>query len=98
MAAEGGLKLRDLRHHEVQLGGLVGELALQIEKIRARNMPGLKGVPPGHGDIGNAGARGLVFEIGGAVEQPQIWLTQQAGKFRRTDQRVRFRHVSLPFV
>ena len=54
VTAERGLELRDRRHHEAQLGVWIGELALQIQKIRAGNMPGLERVPSGHGDIGNA--------------------------------------------
>ena len=47
MAAERGLELAMRRHHEAQLRLLIGEFALQIEKIRAGNMPGLEGVGPG---------------------------------------------------
>jgi len=56
--------------------------ALQVQKIRARNMPGFESVPAGHGDIGNVAAGRLVFEIGGAIEQPEIGLNEDAGEFR----------------
>ena len=54
MTAERGLELGGGRHHEMQLDIGLGEFALQIEKIRARNMPGLESVPSRHRDIGNA--------------------------------------------
>ena len=72
MAAERRLELRDIRHHEAKLGVGIGELALQIQKIRARNMPGLERVPSGHGEIGDVAAFGRGFEIGRTIEQPQI--------------------------
>ena len=74
MAAEGRLELRDVRHHEAKLGGLVGEFALQIEEIRAGNMTGLEGVASGHDDIGNVAAVRLIVEIGGAIEDAQVGL------------------------
>ena len=61
MTSERGLELRHLRHHEAKLGSGIGELALQIEKVRARNVAGFEGVPPGHGEIGLAGAFGCGF-------------------------------------
>ena len=58
MRAERGFELRGGRHHEMKLDIRLGEFALQIEKIRARNMPGLEGVLSGHGKIGKAALRG----------------------------------------
>jgi hypothetical protein len=82
MTAERGLKLRDGRHHEAKLRGGIGEFALQIQKIRSRNMPGFEGVSSGHGDIGNVAARGLVFEIGRAIEQSEIGMIEDIREFR----------------
>ena len=93
VAAERGLELRDGRHHETQFGILIGEFALQIEKIRARNMPGLEGVPSGHGDIGNGAAFGLVLEIGRTIEQPEIGMIEDTGEFRRGDKPVALWHL-----
>ena len=76
VTAERRLEMRDIRHHEAKLGVGIGELALQIQKIRARNMPGLERVPSGHGEIGEAAAFGRGFEIGGAIEQAQVGLAR----------------------
>ena len=84
--------MRNIRHHEAKRGAGIGELALQIQKVRARNMPGFERVPSGHGEIGLAGAFGRGFEIGGAVEQAQVGLTQNISEFRRRDQLVTPRH------
>ncbi len=70
-----------------------GKLALQVEKVRARNVPGLEGVTPGHGEIRHAAALGRGFEIGGAVEQPEIGLVEYVSEFRRADEPVVFRHL-----
>ena len=96
MTAERGLELRGRGHHEMKLGILIGELALQIEKIRARNMPGFERMSPGHGDIGNGAAFRLIFEIGGAIEQPEVGLIEDAGEFRSGDEPVARWHVSPP--
>ena len=88
MTAERSLKLRNIRHHEAKLGVGIGELALQVEKIRARNMPGFERVTSGHGEIGLAAAFGGGFEIGGAVEQAQVGLAQNISEFRRGDEPV----------
>jgi hypothetical protein len=93
VAAKRGFKLRDRRHHEVKLRVWIGEFALQIQKICARNMRGLEGVPSGHGDIGNAAAFGLIFKIGRTIEQPEIGLIEDAGEFRSRDEPVALRHV-----
>jgi hypothetical protein len=69
---------------------------LQIQEIRARNMRRLKGVPPGHRDIGNAAAFRLIFEIGGAIEQPEIGLIENTGEFRSGNESVARWHVSYP--
>src|SRR5229473_4726909 len=82
MATKRGLKLRDRRHHEVKRRILVGEFALQIQEIRSRNMPSLKGVPSGYGDIGNVAAGRLIFEVGGTIEQPEFGLIEGGGEFR----------------
>jgi hypothetical protein len=82
MAAKRGLKLRGRRHHEVKRRVLVGEFALQIQKIRSRNMPSLKGTPSGYGDIGNVAAGRLIFEVGGTIEEPEFWLIEGGGEFR----------------
>ena len=65
---------------------LVGEFALQIQKIRARNMPGLERVPSGYDDIGNVAAFRRRFQIGRAIEQPQFRIVEKAGEFRRADE------------
>ena len=93
MAAERLLKLRNIGHHEAKLGIGIGELVLQIEKIRARNMPGLERVPPGYREIGKAAAFGRRFEVGGAVEQAQVGLAQNIGEFRRRDEPATPRHL-----
>ncbi len=82
MAAERGLKLRGRWHHEVKRRILVGEFALQIQKIRSRNVRRFEGVPSGHGDIGNVAAGRLIFEVGCTIEQPQIGLIEGGGEFR----------------
>ena len=68
MAAKRGFKLRDRRHHEVKLRVWIGEFALQIQEVGARNMRSLEGVPSGHGDIGNAAAFRLIFKVGRTIE------------------------------
>ena len=88
MAAERSLELGHIRHHEAKLGVGIGELALQIQKIRARNMPGLERVPPGHGEIGLGAAFGRGFEIGGTIEQAQVGPVQNFCEFRRGDEPV----------
>jgi len=82
VTAERPLEMRDVRHHEAKLGIGIGELALQVEKIRARDMPGLEAMPSGHRDVRNVAAFGLILEIGRAIEQPEIGLAQNIGKFR----------------
>ena len=79
----------------MKLGVLIGELALQIQKIRTRNMPGLEGVASGHGDIGNGAAFRLVFESGGAIEQPKLGLGEDAGEFRGGYEPVMLCHVAV---
>ena len=88
MSAEGGLELDDLWHHEMKRRVRLRELALQIEKIRAGNVAGLERALAGHGDIGNVAAFRLVFEIGGAIEQPKLGLAEHAGEFRGSDEPV----------
>ncbi len=95
MAAERRLELRDIGHHEAKLGALLGELALQVEKVGARNMAGREGLVAGHREIGDAAALGRRFEIGRAVEQPQIGPIEDAGKFHCADQ---LRHPHLPLI
>ena len=85
MAAEGGLELRDFRHHETKLGARIGEFALQIQKIRMRNMTGLVGMASRYNVIRNVAAVSRWFEIGRAIEQPQIGLVDDVGEFRRCD-------------
>ncbi len=82
MAAKRCLKLRDRRHHEAQLRVLVGEFALQIQKVRSRNMRSFEGVPSGYGDIGNIAAFRLIFEVSRTIEEPQIGLIEDGGKLR----------------
>ncbi len=96
MAAEGAFEKRDIRHHEAKRRIGIGELALQIQKVRTRNMPGFERVPSGHGEIGLAGAFGGGFEIGGAIEQAQIGLAQDLSEFRGRNQLVTPRHGRLP--
>src|SRR5439155_21447152 len=95
---ERGLELRDVRHHEAQLGGLVRKLALQVEEVRARNMAFLEGAIAGHDDIGNGAAFSLVVEIARAVEHAQVRLGEETGEFLGRDQPATLRHVSLPYV
>src|SRR5882757_7186816 len=92
MATKRGLKLRGRRHHEVKRRILVGEFALQIQKIRSRNVPSLKGVPSGHGNIGDVAAGRLIFEVGGTIEQPQIGLIEDGGEFRGRNKLVALGH------
>src|SRR5882672_10772971 len=80
----------------MQLDILLGELALQIQKIRARNVPRLESLPPGHGDIGNAAAFRLIFQISGTIEQPEIGPAEDVGEFRGGDKPVLRWHVSPP--
>jgi hypothetical protein len=68
MPTERGLELRDRGHHEMQPGILIGELTLQIQKIRARNMPGFERVSSGHRDIGNGAAGRRRFQIRRTIE------------------------------
>ena len=96
MPPEGAFKMRHIGHHEAQRSIRVGELALQIQKIRARNMPGLERVTPGHGKIRLVAALGGGFEIGGTIEQAQVCLTQHVGEFRGGDEFVTPRHGRLP--
>ena len=95
MPAERGLELGEFWHHEVELGVPVGELALQIQKIRTRNMPGLERVLAGHGDIGDVAAFRLVFESGGAIEQPKLGLLEDAGEFRGGYETIVLCHVAV---
>ena len=88
MPAERSLEMRNIRHHEAKLGVGIGKLALQVEKIRARNMPGFERVTSGYGEIRLAAPCGCGFEVGGAVEQAQIGLTWNFSEFRRRDEPV----------
>src|SRR5262249_36305549 len=72
VASEGRLELRGRRHHEAKPCGLIGELALQVEEIGARNMRVLERFPPGNGDIGIVAARRRRFEIGRTIVDSQI--------------------------
>src|SRR3954466_15393727 len=56
VAAEGGLQLSHVRHHEELLRGGVGELALQVEKTGARNMARLERLVAGHRALGHVAA------------------------------------------
>jgi len=85
VAAECGLELRDFRHHEAKLGAWIGEFALQIQKIRVRNMTGLVGMASRYDVIGYVAALSRRFEIGRAIEQPQIRLVDDVSEFRRCD-------------
>ena len=94
---ERGRKLRCSRHHEAKLGILIREFALQVEEIRAGNMPGLKRVLSRHGEVGSRAAGGRGFEIGCAIEQPQVWLIEDAGEFRCGDEPVAPWHAGLRY-
>ena len=83
MAAERGLELRGIRHHEAELRVVIGELALQIEEIGAGHMAGLKTVAARHDDIGHAAAGRLIVKRGGAIEDAQVRLAEDLGEFRR---------------
>ena len=80
--AERRLELRDGGHHEMQRGVLIGELALQIEKIGARNMPGLECVTSWNRDVRVVAAFRGGFEIRRAIEQPQVGPIEQTSEFR----------------
>jgi hypothetical protein len=96
VTSERSLELGHFRHHEAEFRLLVGEFALQIEKIRAGNMPGLEGVVSRHRKIGNIAALGCGFEVGGAIEQAQIRLFEPAREFRCGDQLVVRPHPHVP--
>jgi hypothetical protein len=83
VTAERPLEMRNVRHHETKLGIGIGELALQVQEITAGNMPGFERVTSGHCEIGEARPFGCGFEISGAVEQAQVRLAENIGKFRR---------------
>src|SRR5204863_1547952 len=96
MAAERRFKLRDARHHEAQLGILVGEFALQVEEAGAWNMAFLERALAGHCDIGDAAARRLVLKIGRAVEDAQVRLADETGEFLARNQPAALCHALLP--
>ncbi len=98
MTAERILEIANIRHHEAKRCLGIGELALQIQKVRARNMTGFEGVTSRYGEIGLAGAFGSRFEISGAVEQAQICLIQDFSEFRCRDEFVTPRHGRLPLL
>src|SRR3954452_123861 len=56
-------------------------------------MRGLESVPSGHDDIGNAAAGRLVFEISGAIEQPETGPIENGSEFRGRDKSAALCHV-----
>ncbi|MGY3108964.1 hypothetical protein ACVWW7_005591 [Bradyrhizobium sp. LM6.9] len=76
VAAEGGLQLGYARHHEELLRGGVGELALQVEKIGARDVAGLERLVAGDGAIGHVAARRHRLVVGRAVVEAEIGVAE----------------------
>src|SRR6478609_8846981 len=96
MTSERGFELRRRGHHEAQPGVGVGELALQIEEIRARDVPGLERVAARDDLVGRGAARRQIFEPRRAIEDAQAALAQAASEFRGADELALNRHGRLP--
>src|SRR5262249_50777568 len=86
MPSECVFQLRRSRHHEAQLGVLIGEFSLDVEKVRMGNMRGLECVQPGYGDVGDVTSRWLVIETGRTIENANVGLVQNLRKLFGTDE------------
>jgi hypothetical protein len=86
MPSEGDLQLCRSRHHEAQLRVLLGEFALNIEKVRAGNMCGLERVQPGYSDIRGVASQRLVIESGCTIENAKVGLMQNSHKLFRANE------------
>ena len=95
VAAERRRELRRRRHHEAEFCGGVGELALQIEKIRARDVRFFERMPARHRQVGVIAAGRRRFEIGRAVVDPKVRLAEDRRKLFGADQSLRVAHVVL---
>ena len=98
MAAERGGKLGDRRHHEAEPRGLVGELALQVEEVGARDMRRLEAAAAGHRDIGIVAAGRGRLQISRAVIDPQVRAAEVARQGVGAYQGVGFAHRGLLWV
>ena len=86
MSSECAFQLHCSRHHEVQLGVLIRELSLDIQKIRTGNMRVHERVQSGYGDVGDITSRWLVIETGRTIENANIGLVQNLRKLFGTDE------------
>lgn len=86
MASEGDLQLRRSRHHEAQPRVPLGELPLNIEKVRTGNVGGLERIQPGYSDIRDVASRRLVIEAGRTIENAKVGLMQNSRKLFRANE------------
>ena len=90
--AERGLQPGNRRHHEMQMRGGIGELALQVEEVGAGDVAVLERVAAGHGDVGLGRAGGSRLEVSRAVEHAQRRIAERSGQGGGVDQGARVAH------
>jgi hypothetical protein len=73
-------------HHEVQVGALIGEFSLDVQKVRTGNMSGRESVETGYGDVRDITSRWLVVETGRTIENANVGLVQNLRKLFSTDE------------
>jgi hypothetical protein len=80
MPAECAFQLRCSRHHEVQVGALLREFSLDVQKVRTGNMPRRERVETGYGDVRDITPRWLVIETRRTIENAKVGLVQDLRK------------------
>jgi hypothetical protein len=86
MSSECAFQLRCSRHHEAQLGMLLREFSLDVQKIRTGNMRVHERVQPGYDDVREITSRWLVIETGRTIENANVGLVQNLSKLFATDE------------
>ena len=86
MSSECAFQLRCSRHHEAQLGVLIREFSLDVQKVRIGNMRGHERVQPGYGDVRDITSRWLVIETGRTIENANVGLVQNLRKLFGADE------------
>ena len=86
MSAERPFQFRCSRHHEVQVGALIGEFSLDVQKVRTGNMSGSERVETGYGDVRDITSRWLVVETGRTIENANVGRAQDLRKLFGTDE------------
>ena len=96
MPAESGLKRCRCRHHEAQPRRGIGKLALQIEKVRAGDVPLLKAAATGDHTIRLVTLGRRRLEIGRTIIDPELGLAETGGQLFGAREGPGIAHVFYP--